>query len=119
MATFKEKKRLSDIVQEIRGDKSQRALASQLDVSWTAIQNWENPTSTSFPNDGSLLKLADAKGWSLEEIKRYLATGKRPQITEIDRLIDQILRLHPHEIVQVQRALAERLEEIFRIISPA
>ena len=111
MATAKEKNRLKKLVTELKGNLSQRAFANMLNVSYTAVQHWEKGAESEFfPNDGNLAKIANAKGWTVDELKRYLATGKIPETGEFSRLLDQIKRLHPDQSVIAMKALVERIE---------
>lgn len=64
------KKKLANLVRELRGEASQRSFAKLLGVSNQAIQNWEKERT--WPDDDNLQRLADLKGWTLKQLQAYL-----------------------------------------------
>lgn len=65
-----EREKLADIIKELRGDRSLRALARELKVSAVAVNSWENCDSV--PSVESLDKIAKARGWSLYQLLSYI-----------------------------------------------
>lgn len=111
--TNKEKKRLTTLVKETRGRLSQRSFAELLGVSYSAIQDWEKGVGNA--TDDSLWKLADAKGWSLKELKEYLYTEKYPELSEFRRVLDYLGNLHPEQIISAYRVLNGRTAELLHV----
>lgn len=72
------KKRLANLVKELRGERSQRSFAKLLGVSNQAVQNWEKERT--WPDDDNLQRLADLKGWTPKQLQAYLEA--EPQANE-------------------------------------
>ena len=62
--------RLSRLIKNLRGEKSQRQFAKVLGVSYAAIRSWEE--CESMPGLNSLEKIAIYSNQSLEELLNYL-----------------------------------------------
>jgi len=69
------RQRLSRVIQQLRGTRSQRRFARDLKVSYATIRSWEE--CESFPNQENLELIASAFGKSLEDFLVYLR-GERP-----------------------------------------
>jgi len=65
--------RLVSLLQELRGDLSQRQFAKDMGVTHSTVQSWE--AKMSWPGTQNLKKLASLKGWSLDQIQSYLEGG--------------------------------------------
>ena len=64
------RERLANLLKELRGERSQRSFAKLLGVSNQAVQNWEKQRA--WPDDENLQRLAELKGWTLEQLKTHL-----------------------------------------------
>lgn len=62
--------RLSELVKNIRGERTQRQFAKQIGVSFAAVRSWEE--GESYPVLENLGKIASACGMTLEELLAYL-----------------------------------------------
>jgi transcriptional regulator with XRE-family HTH domain len=60
------RKRLSDVISEIRGDLSQRDFAEKLGVAQSSVQGWEK--GSNIPNLENLAKIASLRGQLPEEL---------------------------------------------------
>jgi transcriptional regulator with XRE-family HTH domain len=69
------RERLANLLKELRGERSQRSFAKLFGVSNQTVQNWEKQRA--WPDDGNLQRLAELKGWTLEQLKTYL-NGETP-----------------------------------------
>lgn len=64
------KERLAWLIKELRGQRTQREFAKILGTSYTAVQDWEKQIR--LPKDVNLKRIAQLKGWTEEELVRYL-----------------------------------------------
>lgn len=64
------KERLAKLIKELRGHATQREFAKMLGTSYTAIQDWEKQVR--LPKDINLGRIAKLKGWTQDELFRYL-----------------------------------------------
>lgn len=64
------REKLANLLKELRGERSQRSFAKLLGVSNQAVQNWEKQRA--WPDDENLQRLAELKGWTLEQLKTHL-----------------------------------------------
>ncbi len=92
--------RLELLLQELRGDLSQRQFAKELGVTHSTVQSWE--AKLSWPGTPNLKKLASLKGWSLDQLQAYLEgeLAETPTADRVELSISRILlavRLLPFE----------------------
>jgi transcriptional regulator with XRE-family HTH domain len=104
------RERLSKMVLQLRGTKSRRSFARQLNVTATAVMGWENKTSV--PDTSNLTKLATMAGYSLEEFTAYLS-GKRPvKQPLVEQVKRQIESLKLREQIEIFEFVSDRLVAI-------
>jgi transcriptional regulator with XRE-family HTH domain len=73
--------RLGLLLQELRGDLSQRQFAKEMGVTHSTVQSWE--AKLSWPGTQNLKKLADLRGWSLDQLQSYLE-GNLVEVSALD-----------------------------------
>jgi transcriptional regulator with XRE-family HTH domain len=105
--------RLVALVEELRGDSSKRKLAKQLGVSPSSVYFWE--TRMSWPDPGSLRKLARMKGWTMAELQAYLEgedleADQLEQSLTVQQLLKQVRALPFEAAAKVARAALETME---------
>lgn len=77
------RKRLAQLIRELRGQTTQREFAKQLGTSYTAVQDWEKQIR--LPKEINLKRIAQLKGWTQEELLHYLFLSDAPsQIASVD-----------------------------------
>jgi transcriptional regulator with XRE-family HTH domain len=96
--------RLAKAVQDLRGDSSQRELASKLGVAQSTVQSWENGKNV--PNLENVEKLAAMRGQLPEEFVAYLYGREVGSSLPIE---EQIKGMSLRGLARVNRAIAERL----------
>lgn len=97
--------RLVNLVQELRGDLSQRRFAQKLGVSDATVRFWESRLV--WPGTENLQKLAAMKGWSLDSLQAYLERGETPCSVNLSQLLAQVRNLSSAEAVQVAQVALE------------
>jgi transcriptional regulator with XRE-family HTH domain len=97
--------RLIDLVQELRGESSQRQFARQIGVSEATVRFWESRLS--WPGTENLQKLAVLKGWTLDGINTYLEKGESPRSASLSRILAEVSSLSEAEAVLVAQAALE------------
>jgi transcriptional regulator with XRE-family HTH domain len=102
-----ERERLASFVKLARGERSRRAFARLIDVSNSAIQDWE--TLQSVPDTTNLTRIARAGGLSLEQLLDYLQTGRMPRSTNLDSALKLIEILPLSQVAEVVQAGCSRL----------
>ena len=104
-------KRLTTLVQNLRGSLSQGQFAKKLGVNRSTVTSWESREA--YPEVDNLQKLANLKGWTLEEIQFYLLQGELPTEDPLEQILRKIRTLPSESLVQVaavaSTALAERI----------
>lgn len=110
VAELVEQERLSQLLRQMRGSRSQRFFANQLGVSQTALRDWEN--CRIFPHDGNLALIAQVNGWSLEQLKYFLQTGACPDESAFGRLLEDLNRLQASQAIKAMKVLVRRLETV-------
>jgi transcriptional regulator with XRE-family HTH domain len=102
-----ERERLAAFVKRVRGNQSRRSFARFLDVSNSAIQDWE--TLQSVPDTANLTKIARSGGLNLEQLLGYLGTGEMPRNTNLDSALKLIEVLPLNQVAEVAQAAFNRL----------
>lgn len=110
MATLIESERLAKFLLQLQGDTSQNAFALRLGVSGTAYRDWLG--CRIFPNEANLRRIAQAAGWSLEELKSFLETGAQPEVSEFGRLLESLNQLHSDQALSAMDVLVKRLKTL-------
>ncbi len=78
------------LLQELRGDLSQRQFAKELGITHSTIQSWE--AKLSWPGTLNLVKLASLKGWSFDQLQAYLE-GEQDMEVIVERVELPISRI--------------------------
>jgi transcriptional regulator with XRE-family HTH domain len=102
--------RVSNLVKLARGEMSQRAFGSELGVSSTAVQHWEN--GVSIPETKHLSSIAAKAGYTLQQVQDYLECGDLPESDIVTQMTRQINKLSFKQIVLIDRAVSDRLVAI-------
>lgn len=99
------RERLANLLKELRGERSQRSFAKLLGVSNQAVQNWEKQRA--WPDDENLQRLAELKGWTLEQLKTHLngetTADESVSCAEVSK--DSELPLYVQQLLAEVRAL--------------
>ena len=117
------KERLSQLIKDLRGRLTQREFARQLGTSYTAVQDWEKQIR--LPSDKNLKRIAELKGWSHEELVRYIFCADMQMIIDpsdpVAGIIAQVKDLSQAQLQQLMDYLNARVgatqksrEEIMR-----
>jgi transcriptional regulator with XRE-family HTH domain len=96
-----QREKLGALVREIRGDRSTRALAREMEVSAIAISSWEHGDSV--PALESLEKIAKAKGWTIYQLLAYLRDEELNPTTE--QVIEQAMNLPSKDKIRLASLL--------------
>lgn len=107
------KKRLSELIKQIRGTSTQKEFAKRLGVTTGAIQAWENAEVT--PGGSNLMRIAKESGTTLEELIAYLegeTTALNSTEIEIDYLVRRIATMPPKQLALIGRVVSDRLVAI-------
>lgn len=97
------KERLAQLVKDLRGRVTQREFARSLGTSYTAVQDWEKQIR--LPSDKNLKRIADLKGWTQEELIRYIFCADRLTATDADPVQEIIARIRELSPEQMQRLM--------------
>jgi transcriptional regulator with XRE-family HTH domain len=102
------KKRLAQLVKELRGKATQREFARLLGTSYTAIQDWEKQIR--LPNAKNLRRIAHLKGWTQEDLIHYIFHPdmkiEQGNVDSVERIITHLQTLSPAQV----QTLSEYLE---------
>jgi ribosome-binding protein aMBF1 (putative translation factor) len=99
--------RLINLVQELRGNLSQRGFARKLSVSEATVRFWESRLA--WPGTDNLKKLAALKGWTLDDLQAYLERGENPPSSDLVQLLAEVRRLSGAEAMQVAQVALETI----------
>lgn len=102
-------KRLATLVQELRGSLSQGQFAKRLGVGRSTVTFWE--LSSSYPDAENLQKLANLKGWTIEELQMYLSEGILPTDDLLEQMMRKIKTLPSESVAQVAAFASATLVE--------
>lgn len=102
-----QRQRLSEILIELRGDRSQRKYAKDLGVSFPALRSWEECESV--PGLENLEMIASAKGWSLIQLLGYIRGEEPAAARSIPLRAEDLLREAEHLEPAEQLRLAQLL----------
>ncbi len=97
------KKRLGDVVRQLRQDKTQKEFAKMLDVSQSTLSMWESGKVT--PDLENLEKLAEVWGKTPEEFVAYLYGRKILNGT----LINAIDKMSFKELLELQMLISKQM----------
>ena len=105
-------KRLSNLVQELRGSSSQGRFAKRIGVGRSTVTFWES--SLSYPEADNLQKLAHLKGWTLEQLQNYLVKGELPTEEPVEQILRKIQTLPSEAVIKIlnvgTQTLIKRIE---------
>lgn len=99
--------RLATFIQELRGSKSQRQLAKLLGVSQGTVNLWGS--GQSWPETENLVKLAELKGWELQDLQSYLIKGQLPDPEPLEQILNKVRSLPLEAVAQVAAVAVETL----------
>lgn len=104
------KERLSQLVKDLRGRVTQREFARRLGTSYTAVQDWEKQIR--LPSNKNLKRIADLKGWTQEDLIRYIFCSA--QLTAdfadpVEAIIAQVRELSQEQMQLLMGYLNARL----------
>lgn len=99
--------RLARLVAELRGSKSQRQFAKELDVSQSSVRFWESHLA--WPDTENLQKLARLKGWELQDLQNYLTKGDLPDPEPLEQILDKVRSLPLEAVAKVAAVAVETL----------
>ncbi len=102
-------KRLSKLVMELRGSKSQRRFAKELGVSQSSVRLWESHQA--WPETENLEKLAVLKGWSLSHLQTYLVEGELPAEEPLEQVLRTVRSLPLEAVARVATVAVETLAD--------
>jgi transcriptional regulator with XRE-family HTH domain len=101
------RERLASFVTRARGKRSRRAFARVLDVSNSAIQDWE--TLKSVPDTNNLKKIARSGGLTLEQLLEYLTNGTEPRNSNLESVLKLLEVMPLSQVAEVAQAACTRL----------
>lgn len=108
------KERLAQLIKELRGCTTQREFAKLLGTSYTSIQDWEKQIR--LPKEKNLKRIAQLKGWTQEELLRYLfLSDSQSLITSsepFEILITQVQTLSLPQMQQLRDYLNAQLAQV-------
>lgn len=64
------KRRLADLIKDLRGNETQRRFARSIGVSYTSIQDWEKQIR--LPGKKNLQRIAQLQGWTYDQLVLFL-----------------------------------------------
>ncbi|NJR57994.1 MAG: helix-turn-helix transcriptional regulator [Cyanobacteria bacterium CRU_2_1] len=95
---------LAKLIKDLRGNATQREFARLLGTSYTAVQDWEKQIR--LPNDKNLKRIAELKGWTQEELVRYIfRTDPQFEIEGVDPVEHIIAQTRNLSLAQMQQLL--------------
>jgi len=107
MTNTSKAKRLATFIRELRGSRSQRQLAKLLSVSQGSVNLWES--GQSWPETENLVKLAELKGWELQDLQTYLIEGRLPNPEPLEQILNKVRSLPLEAVAQVAAVAVETL----------
>lgn len=99
--------RLAALLIELRGSCSLREFASHLGVSHNDVRRWESEKGE--PRLRVLGKIADLKGWTLDELKIYLEGELPKRELSVQRLMADVQSMPSEAVAQIVAAAVETL----------
>jgi transcriptional regulator with XRE-family HTH domain len=108
------KRRLSQLVKELRGDLTQKEFAHILGVTYGAIQGWENEEVNN-PSSVNIAKIAHHAGMSVEQLMARLEGKADSEIkNDVNPLyvVSQLNQMSVKDLTHLYRAVSDRLVAI-------
>lgn len=99
--------RLAALLIELRGDFSLREFAHRIGASHNDVIRWESGRGE--PRLRVLGKIAAQKGWTLDELKKYLDGELPTRELNVQRIVADVRSLPFEEVAQVAAAAVETL----------
>lgn len=107
--------RLSNLIKELRGERSQRNFAKSLGVSYASVRTWEE--GESMPSVKNLKKIAKYSNQSVEELLNHLSgegenkssINKVPSLKIAEEVIPYIKDLPKKESAKLAKFLIEKI----------
>lgn len=108
------KERLAELIKNLRGSTTQREFARLLGTSYTAVQDWEKQIR--LPRENNLQRIAHLKGWTQEELLRYLFGLDEPAPSSagdpLALVIPQIQTLSLMQLQQLNAFVTAQLSQV-------
>ena len=112
------KRRLADLVRELRGNETQRQFAKRLGTSYTSIQDWEKQIR--LPREKNLKRIAQLQDWSYDQLVRFLfASDDQSTPTTIDPfelIMSYVEKLTTLQQQQLRDYLTQQISEQLTIL---
>lgn len=108
------KRRLSELIKNLRGDLTQKEFAHILGVTYGAIQGWENEEVNN-PSSVNLAKIARHAGLTVEQLTARLDGRSESEIkNDINPLyvVTQLKTMSVTDLTHLYRAVSDRLVAI-------
>ena len=99
--------RLATLLIELRGNCSLREFAQQIGVSHNDVRRWESGKGE--PRLRVLGKIADLKGWTLDELKIYLEGALPSRELNVQKVMADVRSLPLEAVAQVAAVAVETL----------
>ena len=101
------KRKLAELLKELRGSDTQRQFSKRLGTSYTSIQDWEKQIR--LPSEKNLQRIAQLKGWSYYELVLFLFASDAQSVIATTEPFEIIMACLP-KLSLIQR---QQLESIF------
>lgn len=98
------RERFAQVIIELRAGRSYRSFAMLVEVSHPTIKAWENMERV--PDLENLEKVAQMRGQSLDEFRRWLENEPTP----LQKLINEIKVIPSKDLPEILKIIAQRLE---------
>ncbi|WP_040899101.1 hypothetical protein [Xenococcus sp. PCC 7305] len=106
------RKRLANFLERLKGDKTYRAFAQDLGVSFNSLHSWINMVN--FPQTQNLQVIALYSGQSVENLLHYLNTGeeeapaKSSSVKSIEAILSEMNSLSESELLDLVGILIDK-----------
>lgn len=98
---------LAILLKEVRGERSLREFAELIGATHVSLRAWESGKGE--PRMRVLGKIAQMKGWTLDQMESYLEGGQMPSEPQVQQLLAQIRSLPFSEAAQVAQVALETM----------
>ncbi len=93
-----------------KGERSERAFAKMIGMSFQTIQNLRNGRCT--PSDDFIAKVARYKGIDFESLRDYIEYGKEPTLDPVEEALLVIRRMYTQDLIKVFDTATMRLADL-------
>ncbi len=101
MSDYEPRERLIELLSEMQGDSSLRALARRLKVNYASLSSYI--MGEQFPEARNLEKIAIVKGWTRKELEAHLEGRSVEPTQSIDEILQNVRTLSPKDALRVAR----------------